>query len=80
MEWICLYFASSDDRVNVRFYDSRFFQQATHSDLLLQFSDATKDLKPNHMSEISMDGPSVNLKFYDCIEKKKREENELHNL
>ena len=52
---------------------------ATHSDLMQQFNHATKDLNPNHMYQISVDGPNVNLKFYDCIVKK-RKENEQHVL
>ena len=35
-----------------------------------QFDDATKDLNPNHMYQISMDDSNVILKFYDDCEKK----------
>ena len=68
MDLLLHYFDLSDDRVKVRFYDS-------HLDLMQQF----KDLNPNHIYQISMDDPNLNLKFYDCIVKK-REENEQHVL
>ena len=68
MDLLLHYFDLSDDRVKVRFYDS-------HSDLMQQF----KDLNPNHIYQISMDDPNLNLKFYDCIVKKK-EENKQHVL
>ena len=61
MDLLLHYFDLSDDRVKVRFYDS-------HSDLMQQF----KDLNPNHIYQISIDDLNVNLKFYDCIVKKKR--------
>ena len=38
------YFDPSDDRVEVRFYDSCFLGYAAHSNLMQQFSDATKYL------------------------------------
>ena len=79
MDLLLRFFDPLDERVKVRFFDSRFLGHATHSDLLQHFNDAVKDLNPNHMYQISMDGPSVNLKFYDCIIKQ-REENEQHAL
>ena len=36
-----------------------------------QFNDATKKLNPNHIYKISMDDPIANLKFGDCVVKKK---------
>ena len=53
------YFDSSDDRVKLRFYDSCFLGHATHSDLMQQFDDATKDLNRNYMYQISMDDCNV---------------------
>ena len=79
MDLLLRYFDSSDDRVKVRYFDSQFLGHATHGDLLHHFNEATKDLNPNYMYQISMDGPNVNLKFYDCVVKQ-REENEQHTL
>ena len=61
MDLLVRYFDSLDEKVKVRFYDSRFLGHATHLDLMKNFQDALKDLNPNHMFQISMDGPSVNL-------------------
>ena len=48
MELLLRYIDSSDDRVKVRFYYSGFLGDATYSDLMQQFNDATKDLNTNH--------------------------------
>ena len=70
MDLLVRYFDSSDDRVKVRFYDC-FLGHVTYSDLMQQFIDATLKVNPNHIYKISMDDPIVNLKFGDCVVKKK---------
>ena len=43
--------------------NSRFLGYALQTDLLSHFLNSIKDLKSN-IIQVSMDGPSVNLKFY----------------
>ena len=62
-----------------RHLDSSFFGHARHSDLIEQFSMATKDLDPYKLYQISMDGPKVNVKFYEEIVKS-QEKAMLHTL
>ena len=39
MDLVLRSFDSSDDRVKVRFYDSRFIRHSIHFDLMQQFND-----------------------------------------
>ena len=52
-----------------------FSWAATYSDAF----DACKDLNPNHIYQILTDGPNINLKFYDCIVRKKKEK-KMNNI
>ena len=79
MDILIRYFDSTENLVKTRFYDSRFLGHSTHSDLLEHFNDMIKELNPNKLYQISMDEPSVNLKFYDKVAKE-RGENEQHVL
>ena len=51
-------------KVNVRFIGSTFFGHGTHQNLLKHFHEITKELDHSKYYQISVDGPSVNLKFY----------------
>ena len=79
MDLIIRYFDSVENRVNVRYWDSTFFEHGTHQYLLIQFENALRGLKPSHMYQISMNGPSVNWKFLSEIQKN-RNENKQHEL
>ena len=79
MDLIIRYFDSVENRVNVRYWDSSFFGHGTHQDLLIQFENALRGLKPSHMYQLLMDGPSVNWKFLSEIQKN-RNENKQHEL
>ena len=50
--------------VNVRYLDSRFLGHVTNVDLSEQFTNAVNELNPNHILQISMDGPIVNLQVF----------------
>ena len=50
--------------VKARYWDSSFFGHAKHDDLFKQLNEATKELDQQTLYQISMDGPSVNWKFY----------------
>ena len=52
-------------KVDVRFIGSTFFGPGTHQNLLKYFHKVTKD--HSKLYQISMDGLSVNLKFYNKI-------------
>ena len=73
------FFHNSTNTVNTRFYDSRFLSHATHQDLHKQFNDISNELDSNKLFQISMDGPNVNLKFYEAVVTE-RNENEQHQL
>ena len=55
-----------------RYWDSSFFGYVRHSDLIEQFSVATKYLDPKKFYQISMDEPKVSVKFYEEIVKAKK--------
>ena len=42
-----------------------FLGHAAHQGLLHHFHSLTKDLDPTHLYQISMDGPNVNMKFFE---------------
>ena len=71
------FFDNSTNTVNTRFYDSRFLGHATHQDLYKKFNDISNQLDSNKLFQISMDGPDVNLKFYEAVVTE-RDENEQH--
>ena len=49
------YFDHVENRVKVRYLDSKFFGHATHQDLFIQFTQALFKLDTNKMFQISMD-------------------------
>ena len=66
-------------KVNVRFIGSTFFSHGTHQNLLKHFHEVTKELDHLKLYQISMYGPSVNLKFYNEIVQD-TQENMVHSL
>ena len=79
MDLLVRFFDHLENKVKIRYFDSRFFGHGTHKDLVKQFHDGLKDLDPNKMYQISMDGPSVNMKFLEEISKE-RKADEQHQL
>ena len=77
MDILIRYFHHVEDRVKVRYLDSKFFGRATHQDLFIQFTQALFKLDTNKIFQVSMDGPIVNLKFFEKLQKE-RLENEQH--
>ena len=51
----------SENKVNVHYYGSSFHGHGTHQKLLSHFNDITKDLNHNHLYQISMDDPNINI-------------------
>ena len=73
------FFNNSPNTVNTRFYDSRFLGYVTHQDLHKQFNDISSQLEIKKFFQINLDGPNVNLNFYEPVVTK-RNENEQHQL
>ena len=63
MDILIRYFHHVEDRVKVRYLDSKFFGHATHQDFFIQFMQALFKLDNNKIFQVSMDGPIVNLRF-----------------
>ena len=51
-------------QVSVRYLGSEFLGHATAADLLTHFKDGIRQLDPKQLLQVSMDGPSVDWKFY----------------
>ena len=60
-------FYNSANTVNNRFHDSRFLGHATQQDLHKKFNDISNELDSNKLFQISMNGPNINLKFYEAV-------------
>ena len=69
----------NENIVNVCYYGSSFLGYGTHQNLLSHFNDITKDLDHNHLYQISMDGPNVNIKFHQEFSAHFKESN-FHSL
>ena len=67
------------NKVSFRYFGSTFLGHGTHQDLLIHFQEVTKEINYSHLYQVSMDGPSINLKFYQefstCFK-----ENNSHSL
>ena len=76
------YFDHVENRVKVRYLDSKFFGHATHQDLFIQFTQALFKLDTNKTFQVSIDEPIVNLKFLEKLQKDrlKNEQHELINI
>ena len=66
----------------MRYLESEFLGHATAADLLTHFKDDIRQLDPKRLLQVSMDGPSVNWKFYTGLarERQTQELPELLNI
>ena len=66
----------------MRYMGSDFLGHATAADLLTHFKDAIRELDLKRLLQVSMDGPSVNWKFYSVLarECKTKELHERMNI
>lgn len=65
---LALRFWSKDEKlVTTRYLGSEFLGHATASDLLHHFNKGTAQLDCKKILQISMDGPNVNVKFYNDL-------------
>ena len=67
MDLVMRYWDPVDQRVKVRYWDSEFLGHSTHQDLLKHYNEAIMNIDSSKILQVSMDGPSVNHKFYDCL-------------
>ena len=67
------------NKVKVRYWDSKFLGHAAHQDLLTHFNQCIENFDASKIIQVSMDCPSVNLKFYQELVKY-REEIELQRM
>ena len=79
MDLLVCYFDETEERVKTRYLDSQFLGHGTSIDLKRNFDETVKDLNPNKLIQIGMDGPNVNLKLLKMIQTE-RSENEQHQL
>ena len=50
--------------VEMKYWDSKCLVHAVHTDLLTHILNSIKDIDKSNIIQVSMDGPSVNMKFY----------------
>ena len=73
------YWDDTENKVKVRYFDSRFLGHTKHDDILSNFNDVLKPVDTTKILQVSVDGPNTNIKFLDCL-KKERVDNELSGL
>ena len=56
------------DKVETRYYNSEFLGHASAEDMLEKFHSCKENLSFGNLIQLSMDGPSVNWKFYKMVE------------
>ena len=59
------YWDVNENLVRPRYYGSSILGHATHTDFLNHFKDITKELPLTNLFQIFLDGPNVNLKFFE---------------
>ena len=79
MDLYLRYWDIACSQVKVRYFESSFLGHGRSSDILGHFSKITKDLNAAHLYQVSMDGPNVNLKFYQEFCRKRKDE-KYHSL
>ena len=79
MDLLVRYFDETEEQVKTRYLHSQFLGHGISTDLKRNFDETVKDLNPNKLIQIGMDGPNVNLKLLKMIQTE-RSENEQHQL
>ena len=67
MDFLIRYWDSEANLVRVRFWNSSYLGQGTHKDVLEKSENSPTGLNPSKMIQVSMDGPSFNLKFLESL-------------
>ena len=71
MDLLIRYWNEEQMQVEVRYWDSSFMGHCTSHDLKNHFNERISDLNLNEILQVSMDGPSVNLKFQRDVQRLK---------
>ena len=71
MDILLGYWDNHDQQVNVRYWNSKFLTHTTKKDLLMEFNKSVDIINLSKIIQVSMDGPSVNLKFLQELNTKK---------
>ena len=79
MDIIIRYWDIEVQIVRVQYWGSEFMGHTTNKDLLIKIENRTSMLNMKNLKQISMDGPNVNWKFFECFINK-RESEELPGL
>ncbi|KAK9978890.1 hypothetical protein ABG768_020628 [Culter alburnus] len=58
----------NDDKVRSRYLGSHFIGHSTAQDLLKNFKECVQQLNLSRLVSVSMDGPNVNLKFFELLQ------------
>ena len=61
------YWGESTNKVRVQFWDSQYLGRSAHLDLVTKFDSSVGSLSAEKMSQISMDGPHINVKFLKVV-------------
>ena len=64
MDLYVRYWDKTENVVKVRYYGSSFLGHGRHNDILNHFTRLTRSLKSEALYQFSMNGPTVNLKFF----------------
>ena len=67
MDILVRFWDNTTNAAKIRFWKTTYLGHATHKDLHDGFTKATADLDISKMVQLSMDGPSVNWKFAECL-------------
>ena len=79
MDLVLRYWDNIENKVQVRYWNSMFMGHGAASDLFAKFNECLKGIDLTKLIQVSVDGPSVNWKFYKKVEKS-WEEAELSKL
>ena len=79
MDLMVRYWDVNNSKVQVRYWDSTFLGHSAANDLLQHFNDSVESINPSKIIHVSMDGPTVNHKFYKGLEDH-REREELPKM
>ena len=82
MDLMVRYLDHSDYLVKTRYVTSEFLGHAGHNDLYQNFLSSAEGMDERKLLQVSMDGPSVNLKFLRLLQSewKKKDIQELLDI
>ena len=69
LDILARYWDPVENEVHTNYLNSAFMGHSTADDILREFYDNIKPLNLSKILQISMDGPAVNWKFYDLLQK-----------